>query len=103
MDPCGECDPATRIRTGPKGGQYKCEACHPDKAGLAERPMDWLKIARAGVVWIKSDTCELRPVDTGDDVWEFFTHLRWLYDRQDDMPGWIGSPAEAVRLLAPTT
>ena len=46
------------------------------------------------------DTCELRPVDTGDDVWEYFTHLRWLYDHQDDMPGWIGSSAEAVRLLA---
>ena len=100
MDPCGACDPESRIVTGPRGGLSKCEACHPERAGLDERPMDWLKIARCGVVWIKSDTCELRPVDTSDDVWEYFTHLRWLYDHQDDMPGWIGSSAEAVRLLA---
>ena len=74
----------------------------PPGTGRRRRNGRWSgsKIARCGVVWIKSDTCELRPVDTGDDVWEFFSHLRWLYDRQDDMPGWIGSSAEAVRLLA---
>jgi hypothetical protein len=72
---------------------------HPDD----EQPMDLLGIKRAGVVWIKSDACELRPVDTGDEAWEYFLRLRWLYDRLDAKDGWIGSPAEAVRVLAATT
>lgn len=67
-----------------------------------ERLMSWLEIEHCGVVWIKSDACELRPVDTGPEVWEFFKHLRWLHDRQDDMPGWIGSSATAA-LVAATT
>jgi hypothetical protein len=73
---------------------------HPDD----EQPMDLLGIERCGVVWIKSDTCELRPVDTGDEVWEFFLHLRWLYDHMEIrnykpvLPGhWVG-PAASVDL-----
>jgi hypothetical protein len=58
-----------------------------------ERYMEWLGIERAGVVWIKSDACQLRPVDTSDDTWEFFKYLRWLHEHQADMDGWIGSPA----------
>jgi hypothetical protein len=108
LDWCGECDEETRILTGPRGGLSKCEACHPDRAGFEERPVDWLEIKRCGVVWIKSDTCELHPVDTGDEVWEFFLRLRWLYDRMETtrtgsltLPrGWIGPPASAVTLVA---
>lgn len=103
---CQECDEQTRVRTGPRGGQSKCEECNPDRAGFEERPMDWLGIKRCGVVWIKSDTCELHPVDTGDEVWEFFLRLRWLYDRMEPtrtgllmLPrGWIGPAAS----IAPT-
>jgi hypothetical protein len=66
-----------------------------------ERQMDWLKIKRTGVVWIRSDSWEFRPIDTGDEVWDFFLHLRWLYDRHEAMPAWIGdtiSPAEVPEL-----
>jgi hypothetical protein len=59
-----------------------------------ERRMDWLQIERCGVVWIKSDAWELRPVDTGPTTWDYFQHLRWLYDHQDDKPGWIGMTAD---------
>jgi hypothetical protein len=99
---CGECDDEqTRVRVGPRGGRSKCDACHPEQAGLEERPMEWLGIQRCGVVWIKSDACELRPLDTGDEVWEFFLHLRWLHEREEFMRGWIGSPASTVQVLAP--
>jgi len=103
---CQECDEA-RIRTGPRGGLSKCEACHPDRAGFEERPVDWLEIKRCGVVWIKSDTCELHPVDTGDEVWEFFLRLRWLFDRMEPtrtgalmLPrSWVGPAASVVTLV----
>lgn len=64
-----------------------------------ERPMDSLKIDRCGAVHITADGWELRPVDTGEDVWEHFQRLRWLYDRLPEMRAWIG-PAVAVPMPA---
>jgi hypothetical protein len=58
-----------------------------------ERPMSWLGVQRCGVVWIRSDSWELRPVDTGPATWDYFLHLRWLYDHRDDKDGWIGGTA----------
>jgi hypothetical protein len=63
-----------------------------------ERPMEWLQIARCGVVHIGSDDWELRPVDTGPEVWEFFQHLRWLHDQQDRMKEWVGGPVRVADL-----
>jgi len=79
---------------------------HPDQPE-AEQPMDLLGIEHAGVVWIKSDTCELRPVETTDELWEFFLHARWLFDRMEKsasgsyrLPAhWVGSPASAAELV----
>lgn len=65
-----------------------------------ERPMDWLRIARCGVVWVTSEGWELRPVDTGETAWEIFQRLRWLFDHQDDLKGLIGAAA-LVPVLAP--
>ena len=65
-----------------------------------ERKTEWLKIGRCGVVHIGPDSWELHPLDTGPEVWEFFLHLRWLYDRQDDMKSWVGGTA-TVADLAP--
>jgi hypothetical protein len=67
---------------------------HPDD----ERRMEWLGIKRTGVVWIRSDSWEFRPVDTSDEAWEFFLHLRWLYDRLKVMPAWIGATAARAEL-----
>jgi hypothetical protein len=76
---------------------------HPDD----EQPMDLLGIERAGVVWIRSDACELRPVDTSEELWEFFQHARWMFDRMErnaygdyNLPsGWLGSPATTGELI----
>lgn len=69
---------------------------HPDD----EQPMGLLGIERCGVVWIKSDTCELRPVDSGPDTWKFFLQLRWLHEHHEAMSGWIGGPAAVAELVA---
>jgi len=76
---------------------------HPDD----EQPMELLGIERAGVVWIKSDACELRPVDTRDELWEFFLHARWMFDRMEKSEGgdyrlpsaWLGAPATTGELI----
>jgi hypothetical protein len=76
---------------------------HPDD----EQPMELLGIERAGVIWIKSDACELRPVDTGPELWDFFQHARWMFDRMEKGPtgdyrlpsGWLGSPATTGELV----
>jgi len=73
---------------------------HPDQPGI-EQPMSALGIERCGVVWVKSDAWELRPVDTGLDTWTYFLHLRWLYDRRDDPDTWLGSAAAAPAELEP--
>ena len=63
-----------------------------------ERKTEWLQITRCGVVHIESDAWALHPLDTGPEVWEFFLHLRWLYDRQDDMKSWVGGTAAVADL-----
>ena len=75
---------------------------HPDD----EQPMKALGIQRCGVVWIKSDVCELHPLESGDEVWEFFLHLRWLYDRMELRRGapvlpnsWVGPAAAPADLV----
>lgn len=71
---------------------------HPDKPD-EEMLTEWLGIQHCGVVWIRSDTCELHPVESGPEVWDTWLRLRWLYDHQDAMPGWIG-PAASAAVLA---
>jgi hypothetical protein len=80
---------------------------HPEHPEV-EQPMAQLGIERAGVVWIKSDACELRPVDTSDELWEFFLHARWMYDRFEKVEGssdirlpsgWLGSAATTGELI----
>jgi hypothetical protein len=65
-----------------------------------ERPMSWLQVTRTGVVWVRSDCWEFRPVDTSDGTWDYFLHLRWLYDRRDELDKWIGGPLTAADDLA---
>jgi hypothetical protein len=68
---------------------------HPDD----EQPMKSLGIERCGVVWIRSDSWELRPIDTGPTTFDYFLRLRWMFDHADDLDGWIGetvAPAPAA-------
>jgi hypothetical protein len=66
-----------------------------------ERPVEWLRIERCGVVHLSSDAWELRPVETGEQVWKAFKFLLWLRQLQDadQMKEWIGSPIEPVPAL----
>ncbi|HEX4399644.1 MAG TPA: hypothetical protein VH136_18540 [Trebonia sp.] len=62
-----------------------------------ERRMEWLGVHRTGVVWIRSDCWEFRPVSTTDATWDYFLSLRWQYDHRDELDTWIGgtlAPAE---------
>lgn len=70
-----------------------------DPATGEERPMADLKIEHTGAVHITSDGWELRPLDSGDAVWEHFQHLRWLYDQLDHQREWV-RPAVAVPVPA---
>jgi len=70
---------------------------HPDLPDV-EQPMSLLGIERCGVVWIRSDSWELRPVDTGLDTWTYFLHLRWLYDHAADLDTWLGATAAPAEL-----
>jgi hypothetical protein len=69
-----------------------------------ERKVEWLKIEQCGAINLKSDTWELRPLDTGPQVWETFLHLRFLFDRADkdrgDYRTWVGGSARAADLVA---
>jgi hypothetical protein len=60
----------------------------------AERPMPWLEIDHTGVVHVRADGWDLRPVDTSWPVWEYFRHLAWLYHHDEDTRGWIGDAAD---------
>jgi hypothetical protein len=73
---------------------------NPDKPD-DERPMEWLEIARCGVVHVQSDDWALYPLETGPEVWETFLHLRWLYDRYEPktMHGWLGTSAQVADLV----
>lgn len=108
----GELIPAGRwlldLKTGEKGvypeaALQLCGYQHADvfvdpEAPDDERPMDWLKIDRCGVVHISSDDWTLHPVDTGPEVWDHFQRLLWFYERQEDMKAWVGGPAQVADL-----
>ena len=68
---------------------------HPDDPAL-ECPVSWLGIEHCGAIHVTADGWELRPLDTGPDVWEYFLHLRWLYDRQK--PPWVGDAIRPAQL-----
>lgn len=70
--------------------------------GGEEHPMADLGIERCGSVHLRADGYDLRPLDTGPEVWAYFRHLAWLYratwdkkvDRTRDWVGWAIEPPE---------
>ncbi len=98
---------STRSRIWPESALQACaytraEVFVDPAAPDAERPMDWLQVKRTGVVWIRSDCWEFRPVDTGYRTWDYFLYLRSLYDRRDEPDTWVGgslAPAGAEPLM----
>jgi hypothetical protein len=106
----GQVLPADRwlldLKTGEKGvypeaalqlcGYQHGDLFVPPEDPGEERPLEWLKIGRCGVVHLSSDAWELRPVETGPEVWKFFQYLLWMHKKQDAMKQWIGSPIEPI-------
>jgi len=69
---------------------------NPDNPEL-ECKMSWLGIERCGAIHVTADGWELRPLYTGPEAWEYFQHLRWLFDRQK--PPWVGDAARPALTL----
>jgi hypothetical protein len=63
-----------------------------------ELPMSGLGIERVGAIHVRADGWDLRPLEAGDEVWNYFRHLAWLYRRADDLQTWVGSALEPVRV-----
>lgn len=59
-----------------------------------EHPLKELGIDRCGSVWIRSDGCDLRALDTGPDVWAYFQRLAANYQAEADTKTWIGELIE---------
>jgi hypothetical protein len=55
-----------------------------------EAPLSELGIQRCGAVHVRADGWDLRPVETGDDVWTMFRHLAWVARRVEDVRDWVG-------------
>jgi hypothetical protein len=55
-----------------------------------ERPLKELGIERCGSVWIRSDGADLRALDTGPDVWDYFCRLAANHAAEDDTRQWVG-------------
>jgi hypothetical protein len=71
--------------------------------GDAEKLLPDLGIERCGAIHVRSDGWDLRPVETGDEVWAMFRHLAWLARRVDDVRDWVGpaiTPPRPVREAA---
>jgi hypothetical protein len=114
----GEVIPACRwlldLKTSPKSvvwPESALQACAYENAEVFvdpdepddERKVEWLQIERCGVVHIGPTDWALHPLDTGPEVWEFFLHLRWLYDHMEMknskpvLPGyWVGGTASVA-------
>ena len=60
----------------------------------AETPLADLGIDRCGAVSVRADGYDLRPLDTGPEVWDYFGHLAWLHHHDEASQGWIGEAIE---------
>jgi len=69
-----------------------------------EHPLSGLGIERCGSVWIRSDGCDLRALDTGEEVWAYFCRLAANFAAEDDSREWVGElidpPAPREELTA---
>lgn len=56
-------------------------------------PMADLAVERLSAVHVTADDYRLIPIQHGDEVWEFFRHLNWLYHRIESQGEWLGNEA----------
>jgi hypothetical protein len=63
-------------------------------------PLAELGITRAGAVHIRADGYDLRPLDTGPEVWDTFRHLAWLHHHAHPFDWWVGEAIQPARAMS---
>jgi hypothetical protein len=68
--------------------------------GGQEHSLADLGIDRAAAIHVRADGFDVRPLDTGPEVWDYFKHLAYLYHRQEEMTAWVGDAIEPLRAVS---
>lgn len=67
--------------------------------GGTEHPMSELAIDRCGAVHVRGDGYDVRPLETGPEVWDYFLRLRANLADEDRKDTWVGEAIEPLRLV----
>ena len=67
---------------------------------IDEHELPALGIERAAALSLRADGYDLRPLDTGDDVWQHFCRLAVNHAQHDDEGDWVGEAAQPPALAA---
>lgn len=81
----------------PETALQTCGYCRAEvylAADGTERPFHELGVQRTGAVHVRADGWDLRPLESGEPVWQFFRHLIAVNAAKEDMRGWVGEAAE---------
>jgi hypothetical protein len=68
-----------------------------------ESPVPDLGIERVGAIHVRADGWDLRPLVAGDEVWNTFRHLAWVYrqyDASDTLRDWVGESLLPMRAVS---
>ena len=65
-----------------------------------EHPIADLGIQRVGGIHVRSDGWDLRPLESGPEVWNYFRHLAWLYRQSDLLDTWMGRAIQPLRAVS---
>lgn len=71
-----------------------------DEAKGSEYPLAELGIERCGGVHVRADGYDLRPLETGPSVWEYFKRLALNYAADEETKTWVGEADEPPWLRA---
>lgn len=65
-----------------------------------EHAMADLGIERVGAIHVRADGFDLYPLEVGDDVWNYWRHLCWLYRHRDELDTWVGRAIAPLRAVS---
>jgi len=112
---CGSCDLVAHvagwgvtlldIKTSASGSiwpETALQVCGYERAEVYAFPGEWddehelrgLGIERAGALSLRSDGYDLRPLNTGDEVWDYFCRLVANHRAKPALDEWVGEAAE---------
>jgi len=99
------------IKTSASGSiwpEAALQACGYSRAEVYAFPGEWddehelsgLGIERCGALSLRSDGYDLRPLETGQEVWDYFCRLASNHRAQPQLDDWVGDAVEPVRVSA---